>query len=104
MADTEISNLVELAGSSLADGDPIAIVDASAAQTKKITAKNFLQSGIALVDDGSIPDLHEDVEGRVQQEVDDKHAQQKACKVALILGHHHDLNSTIDKHWTSIIT
>ena len=55
MADTEISNLVELAGSSLADGDPIAIVDASAAQTKKITAKNFLQSGIALVDDGSIP-------------------------------------------------
>lgn len=55
MADTEISNLVELAGASLADGDPIAIVDTSASETKKITAKNFLQSGIALVDDGSIP-------------------------------------------------
>lgn len=55
MADTEISNLVELAGSSLADGDPIAIVDTSASETKKITAKNFLQSGVSLIDDGSIP-------------------------------------------------
>ena len=55
MADTEISNLVELAGASLADGDPIAIVDASASETKKITAKNFLQSGVSLIDDGSIP-------------------------------------------------
>ncbi len=55
MADTEISNLVELSGASLADGDPIAIVDASASETKKITAKNFLQSGVSLIDDGSIP-------------------------------------------------
>lgn len=55
MPDLEISNLPELTGAGLTGDDPVAIADLSASETKKITAKNLVQSGIALVDDASIP-------------------------------------------------
>ena len=35
--------------------DALPIVDGSASETKKITSKDLVQSGIALIDDGSIP-------------------------------------------------
>ena len=55
MPDLEISNLPALAGTGLADGDSLPVVDVSASETKKVTAKDLVQSGIALVDDASIP-------------------------------------------------
>jgi len=55
MPDLEISNLPALAGTGLADGDSLPVVDVSASETKKITTKDLVQSGIALVDDASIP-------------------------------------------------
>lgn len=55
MPDLEISNLPALAGTGLADGDTLPVVDISASETKKVTAKDLVQSGIALVDDASIP-------------------------------------------------
>jgi hypothetical protein len=44
-----------LAGSDLQATDPLAVADLSAAETKKITAKELIQSGLALVDAGSLP-------------------------------------------------
>lgn len=55
MPDLEISNLPELTGAALAATDPFAVADLSASATKKITAKNLVQSGLGLVDDASIP-------------------------------------------------
>jgi hypothetical protein len=55
MPDLEISNLPPLAGSALEATDPLPIADLSASETKKITVKDLLQSGIALIDDKSIP-------------------------------------------------
>ena len=52
MADLRISQLSPLAGAVLAGDDEIAIVDGSASETKKITAKAFVQNGIGLIDDG----------------------------------------------------
>jgi hypothetical protein len=53
--DREISGLPELPLASLQAGDPLAIADLSAAETKKITAKSLVQAGAALIDDASIP-------------------------------------------------
>ena len=55
MPDLEISNLPELTGAALAATDPFAVADLSASETKRITAKNLVQSGLGLVDDASIP-------------------------------------------------
>ena len=55
MPDLEISNLPALPGTGLNGNDPVAIADLSASETKKITAKDLVQSGVALVDDASIP-------------------------------------------------
>ena len=55
MADLKISELDPLSGAGLAADDAIAIVDDSASETKKIDAKALLQSGLLLIDDGSIP-------------------------------------------------
>ena len=55
MPDLEISNLPALTGPGLNGNDPVAIADLSASETKKITAKDLVQSGVALVDDASIP-------------------------------------------------
>ena len=55
MPDLEISRLPELQGPGLATTDVVPLADMSASETKKITAKNLIQSGIALIDAGSIP-------------------------------------------------
>jgi len=55
MPDLEISNLPALTGPGLDGNDPVAVADLSASETKKITAKDLVQSGIALVDDASVP-------------------------------------------------
>jgi hypothetical protein len=55
LPDLEISNLPALAGTSLQGTDPVAIADLSAAETKKITVKDFLEGGFDLVDDATIP-------------------------------------------------
>lgn len=55
MPDLEISNLPALAGTSLQGTDPVAVADLSAAETKKITVKDFLEGGFDLVDDATIP-------------------------------------------------
>lgn len=55
MPDLEISQLPELSGPGLANSDVLPLADMSASETKKITAKSLIQSGIALIDNGSIP-------------------------------------------------
>lgn len=55
MPDTEISRLPALAGTALQATDPLALADLSASETKRITAKELIQYGVALIDDGSIP-------------------------------------------------
>ena len=55
MPDLEISQLPELSGPGLANTDVLPLADMSASETKKITAKSLIQSGIALIDSGSIP-------------------------------------------------
>jgi hypothetical protein len=55
VADLKISELPALAGSLLAATDPLPLADLSASETKKITAKDLVQAGVALIDDGSIP-------------------------------------------------
>lgn len=55
MADLRISQLPALAGAVLQSDDALAIVDLSASETKKLTAKDLIQSGVALIDAGSIP-------------------------------------------------
>ena len=55
MADLRISDLPPLAGTDLADNDIFPLTDASASETKRITAKGLIENGIALLDNGSIP-------------------------------------------------
>ena len=55
MADLKISQLPALAEADLAAGDEFAVVDSSASETKKITAKALVEKGVALIDAGSIP-------------------------------------------------
>ena len=55
MADLQITQLPELGLAQLQATDPIALADVSATETKKITAKNFVQGAFGLVDAASIP-------------------------------------------------
>ncbi len=55
MADLQITQLPELSSAQLQATDPIALADVSATETKKITAKNFVQGAFGLVDNASIP-------------------------------------------------
>jgi len=55
MADLQITQLPELGSAQLQAADPIAVADVSATETKKITAKNFVQGAFGLVDAASIP-------------------------------------------------
>ena len=55
MADLKISELPALAGTLLSATDLLALADLSASETKKITAKDLIQAGVALIDDASIP-------------------------------------------------
>ena len=55
MADLRISQLPQLGAAGLQADDVVAIVDISASETKKITAKDLVQSTVALIDAGSIP-------------------------------------------------
>jgi hypothetical protein len=55
MADLRISQLPVLTGALLQATDPIAVADLSASETKKITAKEFVEGAVALIDDLSIP-------------------------------------------------
>lgn len=55
MADLRISELVTLAGSSLAANDLLPIVDSSASETKKISVTDLLGNGATLIADATIP-------------------------------------------------
>ena len=55
MADLQITQLPELGSAQLQATDPIALADVSATETKKITAKNFVQGAFALVDNATVP-------------------------------------------------
>ena len=55
MPDLEISNLPSLPEAGIAATDPLAIADLSASETKKVTVKDLIEAGVALIDAGSIP-------------------------------------------------
>jgi hypothetical protein len=55
MPDLEISNLPALAEAGVAATDPLAIADLSASETKKVTVKDLIEAGVALIDNTSIP-------------------------------------------------
>ena len=55
MPDLEISNLPALAEAGVAATDPLAIADISASETKKVTVKDLIEAGVALIDAASIP-------------------------------------------------
>ena len=55
MADLQISQLPSLPEADLAALDELAIVDGSASETKRITAKALIEKGVSLIDAGSIP-------------------------------------------------
>ena len=55
MADLRISQLPVLVEAAIAAIDSLAIHDVSASETKKVTVKDFIQAGVAIIDDGSIP-------------------------------------------------
>ena len=55
MPDLEISNLTALPEANVAATDPLAIVDVSGSETKKITVKDLIAAGVALIDNGDIP-------------------------------------------------
>lgn len=54
MADQRITELNELSKAGLAANDPLAVVDVSGSETKKITAKNLVAAGVDLIDDAEI--------------------------------------------------
>ena len=54
MADQRITELNELSKAGMAANDPLAIVDVSSSETKKITAKNLVAAGVDLIDNGEI--------------------------------------------------
>jgi hypothetical protein len=54
MADQRITQLTALPEASLAANDVLPIADITASETKKITAKDLVEGGIALADSGSI--------------------------------------------------
>ena len=55
MPSLEISRMPNLAGADLQSSDPVVVADLSASESKKLTVKNLVQYGAALVDAASIP-------------------------------------------------
>jgi len=55
VADLRISELPSLSGTDLAATDLVPVADLSASETKKLTGKELIQNGIALIDNGTIP-------------------------------------------------
>ena len=55
MADLKISELNALAGSALATGDLVAVVDDSASETKKLTIGDLIANGVTVISDATIP-------------------------------------------------
>ena len=55
MADLKITELNALAGSALATGDLVAVVDSSASETKKLTVGDLVANGVTLISDDTIP-------------------------------------------------
>jgi hypothetical protein len=53
--DLRISELPPLAGADLQQQDVVAVADVSASETKKLTSKDLVQFGVALIDDETIP-------------------------------------------------
>jgi len=55
MADLQITGLQALPEASVQANDVLALADLSASETKKITVKNLIAAGVALIDNGDIP-------------------------------------------------
>ena len=55
MADQRITELTELLANEVAATDVLPIADLTASETKKLTVKNLIEDGLALIDDESIP-------------------------------------------------
>jgi len=55
MADLKITTLPALAEAGIQATDPLAIADVSATETKKVTVKDLIAAGVALIDDADIP-------------------------------------------------
>ena len=55
MADLRITDLTALPEGDVAATDVLPIADISASETKKVTAKDLVEAGVALIDDASIP-------------------------------------------------
>lgn len=66
MADSRITQLTELTEAAVAATDVLPIVDVSAAETKKVTAKSLFQAGADLADAGTIPLTALDTTGGTQ--------------------------------------
>ena len=54
MADQRITQLTALSASGVADIDLLPIVDISASETKKVTAKDLITAGVALINSSTI--------------------------------------------------
>ena len=55
MADLKISELSALAGADVAAADLLAVVDASASETKKLSVSDLITNGVTVISDSSIP-------------------------------------------------
>ncbi len=55
MADYKITALPPLAEGNVGSTDALAVADLSATETKKVTVKDLIAAGVALIDDGDIP-------------------------------------------------
>ena len=55
MADQRITQLAQLLEGDVGATDLLPIVDVSASETKKVTAKDLFEAGAALADPGSVP-------------------------------------------------
>lgn len=55
MADLQITQLPSIASGSVAATDPIALADVSASETKKVTVKDLITRGVAVIDAAAIP-------------------------------------------------
>ena len=55
MADLQITQLPTIASGSVAATDPLALADVSASETKKVTVKDLVARGVAVIDAATIP-------------------------------------------------
>ena len=55
MADLQITQLPSIAAGSVAATDPLALADVSASETKKVTVKDLVARGVAVIDAATIP-------------------------------------------------